>query len=81
MINTQKFEPQVIQCQNTKVCNNNKCFWRQRDVFGLSPFFDLDPKHIKKQEEIRNKYGESYFPEWKVSVGTNCIYVTCKDRK
>lgn len=76
----------IYQCDLTKVCQNNKCFWKQRDCHGLSAFpvyFDEDgnmPAMIKNQQ-ISEEFGDSYFPELTVTVGTNCMYINCKDFK
>lgn len=76
----------IYQCNKTEICQNLRCFWKQRDCFGLEPFpcyYDKDgnmPGEIKNAE-IAAKYGESYFPEHTVSVGTNSMYITCKDVK
>lgn len=50
------FQIQIIQCQNTGICKNDRCFWRQRDQFGLSPFVVFNEEYQKKQLEIKEKY-------------------------
>ncbi len=77
-------EFQYIQCSRTKNCQNDKCFWKQRDCYGLEPFpcysdEDGEMPGMKKNEEVTEKYGESYFPEMSITVGTNCLYVICDD--
>ena len=80
----------VSKCDRVKECNNNQCFFRRRDIFGISPWAmayksfnpqlendDMD----KKSLETTEKYGKEIFPTLDASIGTNCIYVTCRDFK
>lgn len=72
----------VFQCPITSQCNNDRCFWRQRDIHGLVAFpVWIDENGncplIKKNEEIREQYGDSIFPEFKISVSTNCMNIKC----
>lgn len=75
----------TYQCPVTLICKNDQCFWRQRDQFGLSPFFIVDiPENQElkeKQRQIRETYGESYFPEHEVIVLTNVMGIKCLDYK
>ena len=72
-----------FHCSATHICQNDKCFWKQRDCYGLCPWvvFDETGEHEASQRNIIDKYGEAYFPEWEVCVGTNCLYCSCKDFK
>lgn len=80
-----KFAERSYNCPLTDICKNDKCFWRQRDQFGLSPFFIVDiPENQElkeKQRQIKETYGESYFPEHKVIVLTNVMSIECLDYK
>lgn len=74
----------AIQCPKTKECQNDQCFWRQRDIHGLNPFpiyKDESGKYpfIEKNNAVCEKFGRPYFPELTVSVGTNCLYLCCPD--
>jgi hypothetical protein len=69
----------------TKECKNDRCFWRQRNEFGLSPWYYNAPmddpgkiKHEKEQMAIRRKYGDPFFPELKVYTGTNQLSLVCE---
>lgn len=79
------FEPFYYQCDKTDKCTNTRCFWKMRDCFGLEPFpvYMVDGKYpaIEKNYKIEEEFGPSYFPEHKVSVGTNAMYIVCKDYK
>ncbi len=72
----------IYNCGYTQACQNHRCFWKQRDCYGLAPFFyeDENGGSAAVNKEVREKYGETYFPEHKVSLGTNCMHVICKDR-
>ena len=75
-----------FQCPAANKCCNLKCFWAQRNQLGLEPFpmwFDKEGgcPGMEKNEAISKEFGESYFPEWEISVGTNCMYANCKDFK
>lgn len=72
------------QCKLTQICQNDRCFWKQRDCYGLNPFpvwkspegnFPL----VEENEKIVEKYGEPYYPKFKVTVGTNTMYIICED--
>ena len=75
-----KIKIQHAQCLETRKCQNNQCFFRQRDVYGLCPWDTSGfPEATKKQAEImkmlKDEYGETIFPSLKGgSIGTNCIY-------
>jgi hypothetical protein len=76
----------TYQCPLTSECQNNKCFWKQRDCFGLQPFpvyqdEDGNWPAMEKNVAIQEEFGDSYFPEHIISVGTNDMIITCKDRK
>jgi hypothetical protein len=76
----------VLQCPWTKDCQNTRCFWKQRDCFGRKAFDALPisiyrHNEINQQDQITAQYGEPYFPEWKITVGTNCMYISCKDKE
>ena len=73
----------TFQCPFTKDCANNRCFWKQRDCYGRCPWATalLDPEYAKLAQEITDKYGEPYFPEWVIQTGTNCLMMYCKDTK
>jgi len=48
----------------------------------LCPWVVFDNgEYAKKLAEIQTKYGEAYFPEWKVFTGTNCLIMYCQDTK
>lgn len=85
MINSVEGQPQIIdtiQCPKTKECKNDQCFWRQRDVHKLSPFYFNDKNGINSMDynkKITEEFGKPYFPEMFVEVGTNCIYLFCPD--
>jgi uncharacterized protein YjhX (UPF0386 family) len=73
-----------FQCPLTDICENNQCFWKQRDCYGRSAFLYFDEDYtmksfIQKNEEIISKYGEPYFPTMKGSTGTNTIGLYCED--
>ena len=71
----------MLQCPDTKGCRNERCFWWQRDNAGLNPFPAAEIYAGTYQGgEIAAKHGEPYFPELRVSVGTNCLNVSCPDR-
>jgi hypothetical protein len=68
-----------FQCPITHICENDQCFWRQRDVHGLSPFYNHnDPKGLENKK-ITDKHGESIFPKIYSSTGTNTITTYCED--
>jgi hypothetical protein len=76
---------EVYQCSKTKECANNQCFWRQRDIFGRSPWL-----HSEGQEKIQHdllvehldaSYGPVIFPKLEIGTGTNCIHIFCPDFK
>lgn len=74
------------QPECTKKCGNDRCWWRQRDVHGLSPWHYNAPKddpgrieHEARMAAITEKYGRSYFPKFEAGVGTNVINVYCHD--
>jgi len=72
------------QCKWTSECQNSKCFWKQRDCYGLQPFpmwRDENGEYpaMKKNERIRQEYGDSYFPKLNISVGTNTYHIYCED--
>ena len=69
------------QCDYTKECKNNKCFFKMRDCFGWPPFVyegskEAGEKALKKAGIEAN---EMMFPELKAVIGTNVIYVVCED--
>lgn len=66
-----------VQCHLTKLCQNDKCFWRQRDVYGRNPWYHY--QNPNQNDHIDSKFGSPYFPELKVQTGTNCITVFCED--
>ncbi len=72
-----------FQCPVSKTCANNQCFWKQRDCFGREVWVNLltFEKDKESDSKIVETYGEPYFPEWQVSTGTNCMYLSCKDFK
>ena len=77
----------TFNCHLDHICENNRCFWRQR-YLGVSPwamaYVGDSPEAIKMRElvnKMKNDYGESYFPEFEVTVATNCMHLYCKDFK
>jgi len=71
----------TFNCPFTQDCENERCFWKQRDCYGRSPWATAwqDPEYVKKMEEVTREHGEPYFPTWSIQTGTNCIMVYCKD--
>lgn len=74
------------QCNQVDKCQNHQCFFRQRDVFGVSPwamaYIGEEGKEMRQlKDEVIQKYGEMIFPEIEATIGTNAIYVVCKDYK
>lgn len=70
-----------FQCPITDICQNNQCFWKQRDCYGLSPFYyvDEDGGSVSRNADITVQYGEPYFPKTEGKTGTNVISVWCDD--
>ena len=73
-----------FQCPLTDVCENNQCFWKQRDCYGLSAWYydyidesGIHKSSLKDNTKVAQKYGKSKFPKLEVSTGTNCINVWC----
>ena len=72
----------TFNCPFTADCENDRCFWKQRDCHGRCPWAVFDnPEHDKEQAAITEKYGDPYFPEWKIFPGTNCLMTYCVDTK
>ena len=75
----------VYQCDKTNECCNTKCFWKLRDCMGLEPFpmYVVNGEYpaLESNKKIDEEFGPVYFPEHTVTVGTNCMYITCKDFK
>lgn len=71
----------TFQCQKTVECNNNNCFFRQRDIFGRPIWWHqvVSEEGMKKLKELNDKYGGATFPRFKVEIGTNCLEVFCYD--
>jgi hypothetical protein len=69
----------IIQCPFTKQCQNNQCFWRQRDVFGRTPWAIAYMHDKENQDKITQEHGEPYFPDLKISTLTNCLGISCPD--
>lgn len=67
------------QCEKTKECKNNRCYFRQRDVFGRNPFpYTGDDDAIQKIEE---EHGSVIFPSLEAKIGTNEIVIICRSFK
>lgn len=43
----------------------------------MNPWYNS--KNPDQNKDIWEKYGQPYFPEFKVHTGTNCISVSCED--
>ena len=72
----------TFQCPFTADCENDQCFWKQRDCYGLCPWAVFDNgEYAKELEQIVATYGRAYFPEWAIQPATNCIMMYCKDTK
>lgn len=72
------------QCKWTNECQNNKCFWKQRDCYGLEPFpcyIDSNGEYpaMEKNKKILEIYGPTYFPKFNIIAGTNAMYIKCED--
>lgn len=67
----------MFQCSSTQTCQNTRCFWKQRDCMGRSPWAMAyqDPSYVEKMKLLE----EPYFPKWNVTVGTNCLCAICED--
>jgi len=68
-------------CNDIHSCQNNKCYWRQRDVFGMNPWWVADPNDPANilNQEIRDQCGECYFPKIQSCVCTNDMIFYCED--
>jgi hypothetical protein len=71
----------TIQCPVTDQCENDKCFWRQRDVFGRTPWYIAYIADRENQDKITQEHGEPYFPKLEVHTGTNYLGICCPDYK
>lgn len=77
---------QAFQCSLTTECANDSCFFRQRDVHGLNPWW-INPETsdadalaaIERQREVLEVYGPWQAPSLRVSMGTNVLYAICDD--
>lgn len=77
-------KPDIIhsQCEKTKECKNDQCFFRQRDIFGRHPFLHLNDDALAQANiAIEKEHGQAIFPSLHAEVGTNVIIVLCKDFK
>lgn len=72
-----------FNCPFTKDCENDSCFWKQRDCYGRCPWATamMDPEYVKLENNIVKEHGQPYFPEWRVFTGTNCLIMYCIDTK
>ena len=70
-----------IQCGLTEKCKNINCIFKLRDCYDFPVFWYSGIQ--EKQEAIMHKLGieEIIYPEFTANIGTNCIYVNCKDKK
>jgi len=67
----------ISSCKKINICNNTKCFFKQCTL-GRYPFYNpLDEKAVENNNKIVKKYGDSVFPVFSATIGTNCIYVMC----
>lgn len=75
---------QTTDCNMTHICGNNKCYWKQRDCFGLQPFamyYDGNGNMpgVISNDKVIAKYGQPFFPKLSCSVGINCLHIVCSD--
>ena len=63
-----------FQCPITDICKNGDCFWKQRDCYGRSPWYN----HENPDGDF-NTFGEMKFPTITGYTGTNEIGVWCED--
>lgn len=61
----------IPKCEIAEECKNNRCVFRQRQVFGSNPFC-----HIP---EIVEKYGMEIYPNLRGIPGTNQVVIYCQD--
>lgn len=64
-----------FQCPQTAVCKNDECFWRQRDVHGVPAF----PVGLDLPPDAFDHLPEAKCPEMIITVGTNVLYIICKE--
>ena len=64
-----------FQCPWTKQCINNRCFWRKRDRHEASVWCNPATGEGGWNPET------TFFPEWKIQTGTNCLQVYCPEYK
>jgi hypothetical protein len=73
------------KCYFVEECQNDKCFFRQRDVHGLCiwtvAYENGSPEFKKQQNEIPKKLGVWKYPKLVLTDGTNCMYIKCKSFK
>jgi len=72
-----------FRCPFTTSCMNHRCIWKQYDCHGRNPWWipdkELQAEQNKILENLCSKYGEPYFPQWKVMTGTNILHAYCLD--
>lgn len=67
-----------LQCEITAQCKNNQCFYRQRNQLGLPVWWTADPDG-NKSRLVTEKYGETIFPDVRITHTTNCMAAYCMD--
>lgn len=72
------FKYNAFNCQITAECQNNQCFYRQRDHLGLPVWHTADPDGVKTKKVIE-QYGDTIFPNIIVTHVTNCMAIHCMD--
>ena len=69
-------------CDDAHTCQNNRCFWRWRDVFGWSVWalFNSDGSvNTSHSDALQVQHGEPFWPDIKCVPGTNVWYMYCRD--
>ncbi len=71
---------EAFNCPRTKDCANDKCFFRKRDIFGMSvwaiAYYGMTDEEKKIQDEL---WSDVLWPRLEMRIGTNCYNITCLD--
>jgi len=69
-----------FQCPKSKECANDQCFFRKRDVLGMnvwaSAYWNMSKEKQKEQDKL---WADMVWPDLKITPGTNCFNIYCKD--
>lgn len=70
-----------FQCPFTDICQNTKCFWKQRDCYNRQVFVWFGPNEPQQTDEEKEICKEYIMPKWTTTVVTNGMSLTCPDYK